>query len=155
MAEIDKSLPNVKQSINIPSPDELEVELQEEQQQDPDQPIDVQQNEDGSVDINFDPSIGSQEQGEDHFANLAELLPEEVLAPIGHDLYENFTDYKASRKDWETSYTKGLDLLGFKYEENYRTIQRCIRCSSPSISRSGYTVSIISIQRIITSRWTC
>jgi hypothetical protein len=31
MAEIDKSLPNVKQSINIPSPDELEVELQEEQ----------------------------------------------------------------------------------------------------------------------------
>ena len=76
MAEIDKSLPNVKQSINIPSPDELEVELQEEQQQEPDQPIDVQQNEDGSVDINFDPSIGSQEQGEDHFANLAELLPE-------------------------------------------------------------------------------
>jgi hypothetical protein len=63
MAEIDKSLPNVKQSINIPSPDELEVELQEEQK-DPDQPIDVQQNEDGSVDINFDPSIGSQEQGE-------------------------------------------------------------------------------------------
>ena len=116
MAEIDKSLPNVKQSINIPSPEELEVELQEEQQ-DPDQPIDVQQNEDGSVDINFDPSIGSQEQGEDHFANLAELLPEEVLAPIGHELYENFTDYKASRKDWETSYTKGLDLLGFKYEE--------------------------------------
>ena len=36
MAEIDKSLPNVKQSINIPSPEELEVELQEEQQ-DPDQ----------------------------------------------------------------------------------------------------------------------
>ena len=116
MAEIDKSLPNVKQTINVPSPEELEVELQEEQQ--PDQPIDVQQNEDGSVDINFDPSIGSQEQGEDHFANLAELLPEEVLAPIGHDLYENYTDYKASRKDWETSYTKGLDLLGFKYEEN-------------------------------------
>ena len=41
-----------------------------------------------------------------------------MLAPISHDLYENFTDYKASRKDWETSYTKGLDLLGFKYEEN-------------------------------------
>ena len=152
MAEIDKSLPNVKQSINIPSPEELEVELQEEQQ-DPDQPIDVQQNEDGSVDINFDPSIGSQEQGEDHFANLAELLPEEVLAPIGHELYENFTDYKASRKDWETSYTKGLDLLGFKYEETQNHL-KVHRCSSPSISRSGYTVSIISLQRIITIRWT-
>ena len=39
-------------------------------------PIDIQPNEDGSVDINFDPSVGSQEQGEDHFANLAELLPD-------------------------------------------------------------------------------
>ena len=24
--------------------------------------------------------------------------------------------YKSARKDWEDSYTKGLDLLGFKYE---------------------------------------
>ena len=117
MAEIDKSLPNVKQTINVPSPEEVQVDIQEEQQEQ-DSPIDIQPNEDGSVDINFDPSVGSQAQGEDHFANLAELLPEEVLAPIGHELYENYTDYKASRKDWETSYTKGLDLLGFKYEEN-------------------------------------
>ena len=117
MAEIDKSLPNVKQTINVPSPEEVQVDIQE-QQREQDSPIDIQPNEDGSVDINFDPSVGSQEQGEDHFANLAELLPEEVLGPIGHELYEKYTDYKASRKDWETSYTKGLDLLGFKYEEN-------------------------------------
>jgi len=116
MAEIDKSLPNVKQTINVPSPEEVQVELQEEQK--PDQPIDIQPNEDGSVDINFDPKVGSLPQTDEHFANLAELLPEEVLAPIGHELYENYTDYKASRKDWENSYTKGLDLLGFKYEEN-------------------------------------
>ena len=77
MAEIDKSWPNVKQTINVPSPEEVQVEIQEEQKEQ-DQPIDVQENEDGSVDINFDPSIGSREQGEDHFANLAELLPEEV-----------------------------------------------------------------------------
>ena len=55
MAEIDKSLPNVKQTINVPSPDEVQVEIQEEQKEQ-DQPIDVQENEDGSVDINFDPS---------------------------------------------------------------------------------------------------
>ncbi len=65
MAEIDKSLPNVKQTINVPSPEEVQVELQEEQK--PDQPVDIQPNEDGSVDINFDPKVGSQEQGEDHF----------------------------------------------------------------------------------------
>ena len=55
MAEIDKSLPNVKQTINVPSPEEVQVELQEEQK--PDQPVEVQPNEDGSVDINFDPKV--------------------------------------------------------------------------------------------------
>ena len=103
MAEIDKALPNVKQTVTIPGTKEFEIEQQEKlkEQVDAGQPIDVQENEDGSVDINFDPSIGSKEQGDDHFANLAELLPEEVLGPIGHELYENYTDYKASRKDWE------------------------------------------------------
>ena len=116
MAEIDKSLPNVKQTIEIPSPEEIAVEVQEEQKEQ-DTPIDIQPNEDGSVDINFDPSVGSQEQGQDHFANLAELLPDEVLSPIGNDLYDNYIEYKAGRKDWESSYTNGLELLGFKYEE--------------------------------------
>ena len=82
MAEIDKSLPNVKQTINVPSPEEVQVELQEEQQ--PDQPIDIQPNEDGSVDVNFDPKVGSLPQTDEHFANLAELLPDEVLGPIGN-----------------------------------------------------------------------
>ena len=68
MAEIDKSLPNVKQTINVPSPEEVQVDIQE-QQQEQDSPIDIQPNEDGSVDINFDPSVGRKEQGEDHFAN--------------------------------------------------------------------------------------
>jgi hypothetical protein len=25
-------------------------------------------------------------------------------------------DYTSSRKDWEKTYTQGLDLLGFKYD---------------------------------------
>ena len=29
MAEIDKSLPNVKQTINVPSPEEVQIDLQE------------------------------------------------------------------------------------------------------------------------------
>ena len=56
MAEIDKSLPNVKQTINVPSPEEVQVDIQE-QQQEQDQPVDIQPNEDGSVDINFDPLL--------------------------------------------------------------------------------------------------
>ena len=53
---------------------------------------------------------------QNHFDNLADILPEENLEPIGNDMVQNYMDYKSSRKDWENAYTTGLDLLGFKYE---------------------------------------
>ena len=118
MAEIDKALPNVEQTVNIPSPDDIEVAEQEEESTQEDGSPDVQENEDGSVDINFEPGSVNPGQDEGHFANLAELLPDDVLDPLGHEMSENYMDYKSSRKDWEQSYVKGLDLLGFKYEES-------------------------------------
>jgi len=119
MAEIDKSLPNVKQTINIPSPEDVEIVQQEKiiEQQDAGQPVEQIENEDGSIDINFDPSAVSPGDDGGHFANLAELLPDNILDPLGSKLYQDYTDYKTSRKEWEHSYTKGLDLLGFTYEE--------------------------------------
>ena len=84
MADIDKSLPNVEQEIKVPSPEEIEVAQQEEQQKIAEQgePVEITENEDGSVDINYDPSIGSVEGGEEHYANLAEHLPDDVLRKI-------------------------------------------------------------------------
>jgi len=119
MAEIDKSLPNVKQTINVPSPEEVEVDQQEKliEQQEAGQPVEQIENEDGSIDINFDPNAVNPGQDAGHFANLAELLPDNILDPLGSKLYQDFTDYKTSRKEWEHSYIKGLDLLGFTYEE--------------------------------------
>ena len=38
-------------------------------------------------------------QGGDHFANLAELLPDDVLDPLGSLLVTDYTEYKSSRKD--------------------------------------------------------
>ena len=60
MADIDKSLPNVEQELKVPSPEEIEVAEQEKQQEVNEQgdPVEVTENEDGSVDINYDPSIG-------------------------------------------------------------------------------------------------
>ena len=119
MAEIDKSLPNVKQTINVPSQEEVEIAQQEKlvEQQDAGQPVEQIENEDGSIDINFDPNAVSPGEDGGHFANLAELLPDNILDPLGSKLYQDFTDYKTSRKEWEHSYIKGLDLLGFTYEE--------------------------------------
>ena len=116
MADIDKSLPNVKTSIEVDPQEEIEIEEQKAEELS-EQPIEVNEQEDGSVEVNFDPSKVNIEGQPSHFDNLAELLPEDITDPIGNELVENYMDYKASRKDWEQTYKQGLDLLGFKYNQ--------------------------------------
>ena len=116
MADIDKSLPNVKTSITVDPEEEIEIAEQKEIEAS-EEPVEVNPQEDGSVEINFDPSKVNIEGTHNHFDNLAELLPEDILDPIGSELVENYMDYKSSRKDWEQAYTTGLELLGFKYEK--------------------------------------
>ena len=116
MADIDKSLPNVKTSIEVDPQEEIEIEEQKAEELS-EQPIEVNEQEDGSVEVNFDPSKVNIEGQPSHFDNLAELLPEDITDPIGNELVENYMDYKASRKDWEQTYKTGLDLLGFKYDQ--------------------------------------
>ena len=135
MSEIDKSLPNVEQEIKLPSEEELVEASQEniEEQVGPDD-IQVEQDEDGGATITFDPEAVNQPGTNEHFDNLADLLPEEVLGRLGSELYENYMQYKASRKDWEDGYTKGLDLLGFKYENR----------SQPFTNASGATHPVLA-----------
>ena len=120
MADIDKSLPNEpRKEIEVPSEEEIQeqvVEAAEEAQESPD-PVEIQENEDGSVDINLDPAAATPEGGDEHYANLADFLPDEVLGRMASDLSSKYQDYTSSRKDWEQTYTKGLDLLGFKYDQ--------------------------------------
>tara|TARA_B100000927_G_scaffold56146_2_gene43004 strand:- start:1535 stop:4015 length:2481 start_codon:yes stop_codon:yes gene_type:complete len=78
--------------------------------------MDVQMTEDGGAEIDLDPNQIAGVGGESHEANLAEYLDDDILNNIFDDLKENYDDFKSSRKDWSDSYTKGLDLLGFKYE---------------------------------------
>ena len=138
MADIDKSLPNVEQEIKVPSPEELEVAQQEEQQKIAEQgePVEVTENEDGSVDINYDPSIGSVEGGQNHYDNLAEHLPDDVLGRLGSTLFQNYQDYKNSRKDWEKSYREGLDLLGFKYDNRTEPFQGASGATHPVLAEA-------------------
>ena len=135
MSEIDKSLPNVKQEIELPSEEEL-VEASQENAEEAQgaQDIEVIPEEDGGATISFDPEAVNQPGTNEHFDNLADLLPEEVLGRLGSDLYENYTQYKASRKDWEDGYTKGLDLLGFKYQTR----------SQPFTNASGATHPVLA-----------
>jgi hypothetical protein len=68
----------------------------------------------GGMEIDFDPK---EETDEDFDENLAELLDDGELSSIAADLLSDFDDDVASRKDWITTYTDGLELLGMKIEE--------------------------------------
>ena len=138
MADIDKSLPNVEQEIKVPSPEDIEIAQEEEQQKIAEQgdPVEIQENEDGSVDINYDPAIASVEGGEEHYANLAEHLPEDILGQLGSDLFQNYQDYKNSRKDWERGYREGLDLLGFKYDNRTEPFQGASGATHPVLAEA-------------------
>jgi len=138
MATIDKSLPNeVRKEINIPSEEELQVEFEQETgPQDTKGPVDVQENEDGSVDIDFDPSKVNLEGGQNHFSNLAEYLPDSVLDPLGAELADNYTDYKSSRKEWEKTYTQGLELLGFNYGDRTEPFKGASGATHPVLAEA-------------------
>jgi hypothetical protein len=134
---IDKALPNVEQTIELPSEEELVEAAQSEEDKVPNpENTEIVQGEDGSVEINFDPAAASPEAGDDHYANLAELLPDDVLADMGSELFDNYTQYKTSRKDWEDGYTKGLDLLGFKYEIRTQPFQGASGATHPVLAEA-------------------
>ena len=134
MADIDKSLPNVRHEVKIPGAQApTDVDITEAQQR---QPVEVTPDEEGGATVNFEPSAVNQAQSNTHFDNLADILPEEVLDPIGIQLRQNFTDYKMSRKDWEQSYTNGLDLLGFKYDNRNEPFQGASGATHPVLAEA-------------------
>jgi hypothetical protein len=135
MADIDKGLPNTRTEIEVPSEEELkEVDVQEEEVERG--PVEVTPEEDGGATINFDPSSVNVPGTQNHFDNLADILPDEVLEPIGNEMVQNYMDYKMSRKDWEQTYTKGLDLLGFKYDDRTEPFQGASGATHPVLAEA-------------------
>ena len=139
MAEIDKSLPNTKRTkIDLPDQKDIQEALAQEinREQSVPQEVEVVTTEDGGAEVAFDPSQAMMEGSENHFANLAEYLEDDVLGPLGSELKGMFIDYKSSRKDWEDSYTKGLDLLGFKYEDRGEPFQGASGATHPVLAEA-------------------
>ena len=135
MAEIDKGLPNTRNKEEIPSDQEVQdVAVQEPVEEKG--PIEVIPEEDGGVTLDYEPGSINVPGTESHFDNLAELLPDEVLEPVGNDMVQNYMDYKSSRKDWEQSYTTGLDLLGFKYENRTEPFQGASGATHPVLAEA-------------------
>ena len=114
MAEVDKVME--EQVIETPETEEVDIELESD-------------NED----------LTTQEVVEDSqefYKNLALDLSEDVLKSISKELVDEYKKDKISRKDWETSYTNGLDLLGFKYFEMTRPFKGSAAVTHPLLAEA-------------------
>ena len=137
--KIDKSLTQgPRGSVNIPGDEQVEEAIQQEVaiEENKKGPVEIEEAEDGSVTVDFDPNAASPEGGDEHYANLAEFLPDEVLDELGSSLTQKYNDYNMSRKDWEQSYTKGLDLLGFKYDMRTEPFQGASGATHPVLAEA-------------------
>jgi hypothetical protein len=81
-----------------------------------DEQIEIIEEEDGGVTLDFDPGAATRGSG-DFYGNLTEDMGDRELGSIASDLMAEYDSNKASRSEWEDAYSKGLELLGFNYEE--------------------------------------
>ena len=97
-----------------------------------DEEINVEMMEDGSA------IVGEQErQIESGFdANLAEYLDDSSLGLISSDLLASYEEDLTSRKEWAETYTKGLDLLGLKYNERTQPFAGASGVTHPLLAES-------------------
>ena len=112
---IDKALPNTVEEVKDEEFKEKEIGVPGEEVITTDT-SEVVMDEAGGAEVTFDPTTVPGRQSEGHFANLADSMSDAELESLGQTLYDQYTEYKESRGDWEQSYREGLELLGFKYE---------------------------------------
>jgi hypothetical protein len=135
MATIDKSLPNTLTTGKLPGPEEVQQTIDETNQpQSPD--VQITPTEDGGAEISYDPGAINKPDSKDHFSNLAEILNDSILGEVGSELKEKYEDYKFSRQDWEQTYIKGLDLLGFTYKNRTEPFRNSSGATHPVLAEA-------------------
>tara|TARA_R100000700_G_scaffold3824_2_gene6870 strand:- start:1110 stop:3431 length:2322 start_codon:yes stop_codon:yes gene_type:complete len=112
MAEIDKTL---ETAIDESQQEAVDIELEGEEPVTKEQAIDAT---------------------EEFYKNIALDLSDEVLQRISKSLVDEYKKDKVSRKDWETSYTSGLDLLGFKYQDMTRPFRGSASVTHPLLGEA-------------------
>ena len=73
--------------------------------------------EDGGVEITLEPSEDDELEAAPFDANLAEYMDDGDMSTLAKELLGYVQADIDSRKDWADTFVKGLEVLGFKYEE--------------------------------------
>jgi hypothetical protein len=90
-----------------------EVEVEEEQEN---KGIEIEMNEDGSVEVTVDKVVDPSFEGE-HGKNLADDMDVDQLNQVADDLIGMFEADDESLSEWKQTYQDGLELLGLNIEE--------------------------------------
>ena len=131
MADIEKGLPNEPElKVEDVAVDTVVEDIKEEPKE-----VEVMETADGGAEISFDPNA-VEPVSSSHDQNLAELLDDTILDPLGAKLVDDYKDYRSSRKDWEDTYRNGLDLLGFKYDRRTEPFKGASGVTHPVLSES-------------------
>ena len=122
MAQGDSIMPMVERRedpIDLTIEDQVDIAVPNSFEEMPSEGMDIEiiEDEDGGVIVDFDPSMRNRGDEGDFNRNLAEELESSLLGVVGNELMGEFDANKASRKDWEDTYRDGLDMLGFTYSE--------------------------------------
>jgi len=73
---------------------------------------------------------------ENFYKNLAEEMDERQLQDLSNELIADYKNDKETRKDWEQTYLKGLDLLGFKYTQQTKPFQGASGVTHPLLAEA-------------------
>jgi hypothetical protein len=104
---------------------------------------------DGGVEIQLAPEVMGPQN---HDENLAEYLDSDTLSIIANELVTYFQADKDSRKDWEDTYIKGLDLLGLKIEDRTQPWEGACGVFHPMLSEAVVRFQAQSIQEILPAK---
>jgi hypothetical protein len=106
--------------------------------------------EDGGMIIDFEEGA---EFGTPSFDdNIAEFMADDQLESLASELIQYFNADKQSRKDWEETYTKGLDQLGLKLEERTLPWQGACGVFHPLLTESVVRFQAESITEIFPAK---
>ena len=98
--------------------------------------IEIITEDDGGVTLDFDPMV-NREREDDFYANLAEFMDDRELGSVASDLMEQYQANKASRQEWEEAYSKGLELLGFSYQERTQPFRGATGVTHPLLAEAA------------------
>ncbi len=99
--------------------------------------VELIEEDNGDVTVDFDPGATLDDMEGGFSDNLAEYLSDHELARISSDLSSEFDSNKASRQEWEDTYSNGLELLGFSYSERSQPFRGASGVTHPLLAEAA------------------